>query len=152
MGLHNYNTMRFKKSSSKSDKGKNSSVNVIPPRPEENAPRPDENEELPEDDEEQFHAETVKLVDRLNMKKKKCCSCQSLIPENAMRCFSCHVDQPVNPLGDETAAVVVRNNKNWKITQFSMESDDPDLPPFHNYSIKLKDRNLIGSLAGSVGL
>lgn len=106
----------------------------------------------PGDDENDFASQDVSriLLNRTNMKKKGCFSCGTQIPSNALRCFSCHVDQPIDPLNVTEPITVIKDIKPYKIYRITIQDEDPDIPPFMSYIIKLKDRTIINTLSSYV--
>ena len=141
--------MRFKKSSSK----KSPAVNC------DNEPKRDEKEREREEDEsdnerDDFSSQDVsrRLLNRTTMKKKACFSCSSQIPANALRCFSCHADQPIDPLNVTEPISVIKDIKAYKIYRITTQDEDKDIPPFMSYIFKLKEKTLINTLGSYVTL
>jgi len=86
------------------------------------------------------------------IKTKPCTNCGGAIPDNAVRCFSCHCDQPVDPLAVNRPISVIRDNRLYKLFQISLVDEEDPSCVFSQTIFKLKDKTLISALSGYANL
>ena len=109
----------------------------------------DEDEE--DDDNDDLNERVAKFKKEKNEKylKKNCIYCNLEIPNQALRCYSCHHDQPVDYLETIQAKTTVEKvTKSFKLYKIAILDDDAleDGVVFSRYIFKIKDKNILSLL------
>eukprot|EP01097_Dermamoeba_algensis_P008152 TRINITY_DN5297_c0_g1_i1.p1 TRINITY_DN5297_c0_g1~~TRINITY_DN5297_c0_g1_i1.p1 ORF type:complete len:663 (-),score=188.52 TRINITY_DN5297_c0_g1_i1:38-2026(-) len=89
-------------------------------------------------------------------RKKECISCGTLIPTKAFRCFSCHVDQPIDlsAFARSGNKSIAKKNKSYKLVKFDI-MDEEDLAAgvvFSTMVYKIYDKDISNYLQSFVSL